>query len=266
VILGCGYVGERLAPALAALGHEVTPTSRSAARAAAFGPRARVVDPHDAGSLAAVLEPGCVVVDSVPAPHMQSLVTAAQEVLPARVVYLSATSVYGASGWIDEDTPAEPAVVRGRARLAEETLLRTLACETVALRIAAIYGPGRGVEERLRRGDYRVVGEGATWVSRIHVEDLVAVIIAAGTVAPLVRDVYVVADDEPATVREHADGVAAALGLPPPPRVAPEDASPVLVEMQTADRRVRNRRMKAELGVTLRHPSWRSALPSLLRG
>jgi nucleoside-diphosphate-sugar epimerase len=260
VILGCGYTGERLAARLLAAGARVVATSRSAERAAALsraGPEGRVVDPRDPASIADVLEPGDRVVDSVPTdprgPHTPALVAAAACVRPARVVYLSSTGVYGARGWIDEDTPAAPVTAAGRARLAEEAPLRSSDLSVVVLRVAAIHGPGRGVAERIRAGTYRVVGDGAGHVSRIHVEDLVSVIVAAATHPAPPRDVYVVADDAPTTVRAHADRVAAALGLPSPPSIPASEAPPLLVEMQTADRRVRNARVKTELGVVLRH-------------
>jgi nucleoside-diphosphate-sugar epimerase len=121
------------------------------------------------------------------------------------------------------------------------------------------------VQERLLKGSYRVVDEGGGFISRIHVDDLVEVIVAVGTVRPLLRPVYVVADDEPTTVRAHADGVAALLGLPPPESVPPGTASVVTVEMQTRGHRVRNERMKRELGVSLRYPSWREGLAAILR-
>jgi nucleoside-diphosphate-sugar epimerase len=257
LILGCGYVGERLAAALRARGECVVPTSRSPERAARLGGRA--VDPRDPASIAAALEPGDLVIDSVPTdargPHTPALIAASARARPRRVVYLSSTGVYGARGRIDEDTPAVPTTEAGRARLAEEEPLRASGLDVVVLRVAAIYGPGRGVEERLRAGTYRVIGDGSGYTSRIHVDDLVGVIVAAAT-HPAPSPLYVVADDTPTTARAHADAVAAALGLPPPPSIPPEEASAAAVAMLTADRRVSNARMKADLGVVLRHPSW----------
>jgi nucleoside-diphosphate-sugar epimerase len=265
-ILGCGYVGARLLGALEGAGESVLATTRQPARAAVLGPAARVVDVRDVDALAAVLSPGVIVVDSIPTdaagPHMGSVVAAAARSGAARIVYLSATSVFGAhqGSWIDEDTAIAPDNPRGRARVAEEELLFAGRVEAVALRIAAIYGPGRGLAERLRSGTYQVVGDGSGYVSRIHVDDLVQVIWAAGTVQPLARRAYVVGDDEPSTIRAHADGVAAALGLPPPPSVPRAEAPPLVAEMQTGGRRVRNARMKSELGVSLLYPTWRDGL------
>lgn len=275
-IVGCGYVGERLLAALAARGDEVIATTRNPERAVALGSAARVVDPRDAAALECVLAPGSVVVDSVPTdpergPHMDALLAACARAQVQRIVYLSSTSVYGAqpASWIDEDSPVAPPTFRGRARADEEERLFAGAAwagvEAVALRIAAIYGPGRGVQERLLKGNYRVVEDGGGFISRIHVDDLVQVILAAGTVRPLPRAVYVVADDEPTTVRAHADGVAALLGLPPPQSVPPSSASMITVEMQTGGRRVRNERMVRELGVSLRYPSWREGFAAILR-
>jgi nucleoside-diphosphate-sugar epimerase len=275
-IVGCGYVGERLLAALALAGEEVVATTRNPERAAALGPAARVVDPRDPEALARVIPREAVVIDSVPTdpergPHMDALLAACANAAVRRIVYLSSTGVYGAQSgaWVDEDTPVAPPTLRGRARAEEENRLFGGAAwtgvEAVALRIAAIYGPGRGVQERLLKGNYRIVDDGGGFISRIHVDDLVQVVLAAGKVRPLPRSVYVVADDEPTTVRAHADGVAALLGLPPPESVPPSSASAVTVEMQTGGRRVRNERMKRELGVSLRYPSWREGLAAILR-
>jgi nucleoside-diphosphate-sugar epimerase len=105
-----------------------------------------------------------------------------------------------------------------------------------------------------------VVGDGALWTSRVHVEDLLAVIRAAAHG----RGVYNVADDAPTTARAHADGVAAALGLPPAPSVPISSVSAEVAEMFLGNRRISNDRMKRELGVTLCYPSWRDGLQALL--
>jgi hypothetical protein len=66
-----------------------------------------------------------------------------------------------------------------------------------------------------------------------------------------------VADDEPTPSRAHADAVAALLGLPPAPSIDPALASEAARAMLLADRRISNRVLRTELGVTLRYPSWR---------
>jgi nucleoside-diphosphate-sugar epimerase len=265
VIVGCGYVGERLARAVAPTA--VLATTRSPARASALPAPAIVADPYRPETIP--FSAGDVVVSSVPAepgsPHVGALAAAARAAGVARIIYLSATSVYGPGdgGWVDEDTPAVGTSPRARARLAEEAELAACGVPGVSLRIAAIYGPGRGIHERIRAGAHRVYGDGEGFSSRIHVTDLVAVIRAAGEAARP-SPTYVVGDDEPCTSRAHADGVADMLGLPRPPSVPLSEVPPLAAEMFLSNRRIRNARMKAELGVRLRFPSWREGLAAIL--
>jgi nucleoside-diphosphate-sugar epimerase len=245
VVVGCGYVGERLGPARA-----TTRRPERAAELRARGIDAVVVDPGDPAGMARALDGATVVVNSVPVGAGAAVRAAAPS---ARVIYLSSTGVYERSAdgaWVDEQAP----VRAGAPRLADE------AAADVVLRIAAIYGPGRGVHERMRAGTYRVIGDGALWTSRVHVDDLVAVIRAA---AARGSGVYNVADDEPTSARAHADAVAAALGLPAPPSVPLSSVAPEVAEMFLGNRRIANDRMKRELGVTLRFPSWRDGLQAL---
>ena len=278
VILGCGYTGERLAADRLAAGDAVLATARSAERVAELRDRlpGAVVASFDRGAPTGLPDvAGAVVVDSIPpgpaGPEGErATARRAASAGARRLVYLSSTGVYGrgGEGWIDEDTPPAPLADRGRRRLAAETAILESAAaaglEAVALRIAGIYGPGRGVVARLRRGDYRLIGDGTAAVSRVHVTDLVAAIVRAGTVDPLPRSIYCVADDQPVSSREHALGVAALLGCDPPPSVPASAVGPEVVAMLGADRRISNRRIKRELGLELRYPSWREGAAALI--
>ena len=250
--MGCGYVGERLAARLLATGHPVTATTRRPERADEL--RRALPSLQVAVCAPEAAPPGRgILCDSVPGDgaHLPGLIAATQA---RRVIYLSATSVYGldsGGAWVDEDTPVRGDTVRGRERIAAESALHTAAdragIESVALRIAAIHGPGRGVAERLRAGTYRVIGDGTAWTNRIHVDHLVNVIIAAANVDPLPRRTYVVSDGVPTTAREYADAVAASLGLPPPPSVPVESVSTEAREMALGNRRLRTTRLTSEV-------------------
>jgi nucleoside-diphosphate-sugar epimerase len=267
VIVGCGYTGAYLARWLSRRGTAVTLTRRDPAAAAelaqsvgASGARAELADP---ASLAGLVAPGAIVCCLAPpgpdpAGELGHLLEAARGA--ARLVYLSSTAVYapGGGAWVDEGWPVAPVTEAGRARAAAEAALGSSAVPWIALRAAGIHGPGRKLVDRIRGGTYRVIGDGTTHVSRIHVVDLVSAILAAGTGDA--RGFVNVADDDPSPIGEVADTLAARLGLPPPPRVPPSSVSPELAGMLTADRRIVNRRLKEELGVTLRYPSWRSEL------
>lgn len=285
VVIGGGYTGERLAQRLAGTGATVWVTRRSASDAADMAARlgarggavhGRAVDLGDPGTLHGWMPHGCVVVDTAPpvpsSPAAErALVAAVADAAATRVVYVSSTGVYppGDGGWIDEDAPVAPASRQGTARLEAETALldeaRSRGIPAVSLRAVGIYGPGRGVPARLLAGTYRVIGAGDTYVCRIHVDDLVSTIVAAALVPSLPRAVYNVSDDLPETSRAHADAVADVLGVPLPPSVPESEVEPWVRAMLTANRRVSNAHMKAELGVTLAYPTWREGLTQIMR-
>jgi nucleoside-diphosphate-sugar epimerase len=276
-IAGCGYVGARLARALLAEGARVVASRRdldALAGLAAAGAALSPIDLARPDTLAGRCPPGARVVlaappvDATGAAEAALIAELARAAAP-RLVYVSSTGVYPAAGgaWVDEEVAPAPIGDAGVRRLAAERALAAAGAaagvEVVALRAAGIYGPGRGVHARLRAGTYRVIGAGDGWVSRIHVDDLVAAIRAAATAAAPPAIVNV-ADDEPTSSRAHADGVAALLGLPPPPSLDPADASAAARAMLLADRRIANGRLRALLGGGLRHPSWREGTAASL--
>ena len=269
IVVGAGYTGARLAAALHAAAHPVWLTRRSTAAATAL---AATIGPDvhglgvalpDAAALAAAPPDATWVVLAPPVDAAGTLERAVLDAAraPRHVVYVSSTGVYGpaAGAWVDETAPIAPFGPSGVARVAAERVVTSSGVPWTILRPAGIYGPGRGLVARLRAGSYRVVGDGTTMVSRIHVDDLVAALVAA-IARPGTGRIYNVADDEPTTAGGLADELARRLGLPPPPRIAAADASAEQRAMLTADRRIANRRLRDELGVQLRFPSWRDGM------
>jgi nucleoside-diphosphate-sugar epimerase len=257
VIVGAGYTGGALARRLAAEGHDVIATRRHAGSSPIGAATIPIVE-LDLAAPPALRFSGSTVVccappGADPAGEIANLVALGGR----RIVYVSSTGVYapGGGAWVDESWPLAPVTASGRARLAAE---RALPPGAVILRAAGIHGPGRGLVERIRAGTYRIIGDGRAHVSRIHVDDLVEAIIRAGESEA--AGAFNVADDDPAPIGEVADAVAAHLGLPPPPRVPASSVDAEVAGMLTADRRIANGRMKRELGVVLRYPSWRASL------
>jgi nucleoside-diphosphate-sugar epimerase len=263
-VIGCGYTGTALVRMLVSRGDTVTLTRRDAAVAEAqgreLGARGLGADLGDPASLAALaIPPDAIVVclappAADPAGEIRNLIDAAPG---ARLVYVSSTGVYGPGhgAVVDEQWPLAPSTAAGRARVAAEA---ALAGNWVALRPAGIYGPGRGMIERIRAGSFRIVGDGSARVCRIHVDDLVAAILAAA--ASDITGPINIADDDPSPIGEAADAIAARLGAPVPPRVPVASVDPEVAGMLTANRRIDNTRMKRDLGVVLRVPSWRDHL------
>lgn len=151
-------------------------------------------------------------------------------------------------------------------------------------------GPGRSIIEA-RRG--RADGGGSAsqrsrgekrYISRCHVADIVTALLASmdapapGCVRPgcwsvltrsgltglLLRSVYNVVDDDPAS-RAEVSAFADALlrGEPEPPPPQQQQPGSDVVMLGRDEKRVRNTRLKRELGVTLRFPDYRAGLRAL---
>ena len=188
------------------------------------------------------------------------------------VGYLSTTGVYGdhQGGWVDEDTPLAPTTKRGRIRVLAESQWQALAERSDLplhiFRLAGIYGPGRGPFEKVRNGTARRIIRENQFFSRIHVEDI-ATVLAASIVKPDPGAIYNVADDDPSPPEDVLAEAARLLGLPLPPEVPFEEAdmSPLARSFYAESKRVRNERIKRDLGVTLAYPDYRAGLAALLR-
>lgn len=184
------------------------------------------------------------------------------------VGYLSTTSVYGdhAGGWVDETTPPAPTTRRGKARVAAEAEWQALGLPLHIFRLAGIYGPGRGPFEKVRRGSARRIIKKGQIFSRAHVDDI-AQVLAASIRTPRPGAIYNVCDDVPAPPEDVIAYAAELLGLPIPPAIAFEDAelSPMARSFYAESKRVRNDRIKSELGVDLIYPDYRSGLRAMLK-
>ncbi len=269
-ILGCGYVGKGLASRLLMAGHEAVVTSRSSEGQATLAkalPQATALQ-YNLGETLAKCSHYDVVVLSVPpgekAPQQEHAL--ARQLGPTqRLIYLSTTGVYAPAGGgkVQDDSALGPTSERSQRRLAVEEALCQAHDDTVSLRIASIYGPGRGVHERMRRGNYRLVGAANTLVSRIFVDDLVSAIEILGHADRLDHQTYVVADECPTSATEHARGISERLGISMPTTVSAGEVSSSLLAMMTADRAIVPARLHA-LGWRAQFPTWKEGLERAL--
>lgn len=185
--------------------------------------------------------------------------------------YLSSTNVYGdrGGGWVDETTPPAPSGDRGRRRVAAEAAWLGLGARSgipvQIFRLAGIYGPGRSALDTLRAGTARRIVKPGQVFSRIHVAD-VAAALAASMAQPRAGAIYNVCDDEPSPPEAVIAYAAALLGIAPPPLedYATAALSPMAKSFYEDNKRVANRRLKDELGIVLRYPSYREGLAALL--
>ena len=183
------------------------------------------------------------------------------------VGYLSTTGVYGdhAGAWVDEGTPPLPATERGRRRLAAEAAWRGTGLPLHIFRLAGIYGPGRGPLQKVLGGTARRIVKPGQVFSRIHVDDIAAVL-HASMKRPRPGAVYNVCDDAPAPPEDVIAFAARLLGAPVPEAedFSRADLSPMARSFYAESKRVRNGLIRTELGIRLKYPDYRSGLLSLL--
>ena len=184
------------------------------------------------------------------------------------VGYLSTTGVYGDHGgdWVDESTALTPATKRGIARMkAEADWAAIPGLPLHIFRLAGIYGPGRGPFSKVRNGTARrIIKEGQVF-SRTHVADIARVLMASIN-RPNPGAAYNVCDDDPAPPEDVIAYAAELLGVPVPPAEDFETAemTPMARSFYAESKKVRNDRIKDELGVELIYPDYRSGLKALL--
>ncbi len=185
--------------------------------------------------------------------------------------YLSTTGVYGdyRGAWVDETSPLRPSVDRAWRRVAAETawldLHRQHGLPVHVFRLAGIYGPGRSAIDDVRDGTARRIVKRGQVFSRIHVED-VATALRASMDRPNPGAIYNVCDDEAARPQDVIAFACALLGAAPPPEIPYEQAqlSPMAQTFWVDNKRVRNDRIKQELGVALIYPTYREGLRALV--
>ena len=187
------------------------------------------------------------------------------------IVYLSTIGVYGDrdGAWVDETTPPQPGAARSRERLAaEQAWLDFGARRGIAvsiLRLAGIYGPGQNALAQIARGSARRVVKPGQVFNRIHVGDIAQAIDGAFT--RRASGIFNVADDEPTPPADPIVFAAQLMGVEPPPAIPFDQAAPSMSAMALSFwqecRRVKNDKLKRELGVSLRYPTYREGLRAL---
>jgi nucleoside-diphosphate-sugar epimerase len=275
---GLGYSALALAETLLAEGWGVAGTCRAAEKQADFARRGveALLFESDRPLVESAFEGVTHVLQSIPPGAEGDPVLPMHGAMLARrrqirwFGYLSTTGVYGDRGgdWVEEHDDLQPTGERGRRRVAAEVgWSRLLYAEGLPLhvfRLAGIYGPGRSALDSLRAGTAKRVIKPGQVFSRIHVADIVQVL-HASMARPNAGSVYNVCDDDPAPPWEVVEYAAELLGIPAPPAVPFEQAelSDMARSFYDDNKRVRNERIKRELGVQLMYPSYREGLRAL---
>ena len=279
---GLGYCARNLARTLRAEGWSIAGTCRTPERRAKLQARGVAAQLFNSGhgleDCEAALDGVTHVLHSIPPEAEGDPVLREHGIALAQLPglqwfgYLSTTGVYGDHGgdWVDEESELKPSGERGRRRVAAEAgwnaLVSTGYFPLHIFRLAGIYGPRRNPLDDLRDGSARRVIKPGQVFGRIHVDDIVQVL-RASMARPFPGAVYNVCDDEPAPPWEVLEYGAELLGIPPPPAVPLEQAQLSMRARSFYDenKRVRNDRIKRELGVQLKYPTYRTGFRSLLQ-
>ena len=276
-IFGLGYSGCQVARLAKAAGWAVAgtcTTPEKAARLAADGIETHLFEGTVAPPAEALASASHVLCTIAPGTTGDPVLrTCARLLGRARWLgYLSTTGVYGdhGGGWVDEHTPPRPGQPRSIERLATERAWQALGLEVGAavdiFRLPGIYGPGRSAIDQVKAGTARRIDKPGQVFSRIHVEDIAGTVLMAITQSHA-GAVYNVADDLPASTCEVVAFACELLGRPAPPVIPWEEAAPAMGAMARSfyaeNRRVRNDRIKNELGVVLRYPTYREGLRAI---
>ena len=282
LIIGCGYLGERVAHRWLAQGARVAALTRSPERAKAF--RRASIEPV----IGDVLEPAllealpdaetvlyAVGYDRRSGRSQREVYVAGLENALARIarrtrrlIYISSVSVYGQSDGetVDERSPCTPNRENGQACLDAEAVVwkhfapgsaeESGAC---VLRLTGIYGPHRLLQrvDALRAGE-PIAGDPDGWLNLIHVGDAVNAVLACEE-RGRAGETYLVCDDEPVRRRDYYARLASVIGAPVPQFEGSGGRTSGL------NKRCSNRKLREELGVELAFPTYREGLLDSLR-
>ena len=270
-----GYIGGSVAAALLAQGHAVTGLARSEATAAAL--RTRGITPvtgtlDDAGVLAQAARDADVTVNAANAGHRGAAEALCGALAGTGKTYIqtSGSSIVGTrangefvAAVFDEDTPYTPSPSRA-GRVAIDNMVRaTPGARAVVICPSLIYGLGRGLNPdsvqvpwlialAKKAGIAKHIGPGENRWANVHIDDLVALYLAAIERAP--AGSFYFAENGENSMREVCEAISRMLGQGGRTQaMSIEEAAAVWGEGPAADTmgsnsRVRAKRARAELG------------------
>ncbi len=284
LIVGCGYLGTRLAqiarekPGTVVAGAARNPTTRQEWQSRGY--EVFEADVSDIDSLHSVVPfapthvvycvaggraGGAGLYRKLYFEGLKHVLAVLEQFAPvmAHVFFTSSTSVYEEKNgeWVDEESPANPdSPTAAVLREAEIMLLQQRHVHTTVLRVAGIYGPGRGVlVQRAREvGKAPVEDDPRRWLNFIHVDDIALSILSLAETALSRGQIYNLCDDEPIRLGDYYSWIRRQAGLTTV-QFAPGAAKPL-------NKRISNLKLKNTTGFRCRYPSIREGLAGAVGG
>jgi nucleoside-diphosphate-sugar epimerase len=277
LIVGCGYLGLRVASRWLAAGDMVFATTRSPRRVeqlTAAGLHPLLGDVTAAADTEAGLpEPPAVDTVLWAVGFDRSAAASYQDVhvaglgrlldrLPGRprIIFTSSTGVWGddSGGLVNEMTPPTPSREAGQVLVAAEELLRNHRLGPgIALRLAGLYGPERLPRLTDLQAGRPLPADPDSWLNLIHIDDAAEVVCGVAAL-PAPRQLYVVSDGSPLRRRDWYEGLARIAGSPEP------QWDRAALRSRGGDKQVDPRLIWADLQFGPRHPDALAAVRDLL--
>ena len=275
LIVGCGSIGMQLANTLTAKGHHVTGLKRH--------PPSRVTDdinyftaditvsnelkdlPLDFEIVYFIVSPDGRNEESYRTIYEAGLDNLISRLSlsdsPARLIFVSSTSVYGQSQgeWVDELSNSQPANITSQLIRQAEQKLMALSTHNIIVRFSGIYGPGREYLLRLASQSPVIQQTPSYFTNRIHQQDCVGVLAflcECHLAGVELEQCYVASDDDPAPMWEVISWLAAQINCQPPHIKITDDKADM-------NKRCNNQRIKA-LGYTFKYPNYKTGYLELL--
>lgn len=281
-IVGCGYIGKKVASRLMADGYTTdcyVHSSRSKQECEALGLKASLIDLDDVPFSTQWTSDGNGVIAYFAPPPAQGLIDTrmkkflsvliASKSLPDKIVLISTTGVYGDchGEWIDETRVPDPQADRAHRRLSAETQLQQF-CESknidyVVFRVPGIYAMDKLPVKRLSSGEPIVNAKDSGYTNRIHADDLSSFCIEALT-QKVNSGIYNCCDGNPSTMNDYFMRVAETLNIEPPLEISLQQAqaelSAGMLSYLAESKRISNDKLLANFTTTLKYPDLQSGL------
>jgi nucleoside-diphosphate-sugar epimerase len=252
LIVGCGFVGSRLARVLVERDEDVVAVTRSGVSIEGVESIERDVtndalELPDADRVFYLVSAGGRDVDAYREAYFEGMRNTLDATGDASLVYSSSTGVYETEdgSWVDEETKIEPTKERTRVLLRAEEVARENG--GTAVRFGGLYGEGRvGVERYV--GDVTVK---SGYLNLIRGEDAATALLSADEGD---EDLYVAVDNEPVHRHDLARWFAEQTGRP---------VGELLEETRKPNKRCSNERLRST-GWTPEYPTYREGYAPLL--
>jgi nucleoside-diphosphate-sugar epimerase len=278
LIIGCGYLGRRVAARWIADGDDVFALTRSEQNATSLQKQGITPILGDVTSSTTLQSlPACDTVlhavgfdrtaaASKRAVYVDGLSSVLDRMagLCGRFIHISSTSVYGQQEgeWVDEDSPCEAKNESGEICIAAERLVldrfssNATKGQGTVLRLSGIYGPDRLLSriDALKNAQ-PLPGPEDGWLNLIHVEDAAQAIVTCAK-AETIESVYLVSDDRPVLRGDYYRLLAKLVNAPEPTF----DPDAVARHSRGINKRCRNQKLREGLSVTLQFPDIESGL------